>query len=110
MKVDKSFLEAMRKATQLVGKRGPMAATRFIQGLLRPQRATPPSAPVDIDADVVVVDPVRKAESSTPSQQPWVLPSASGRFLEQRFSGHAGARNFKLYIPSGDTATPLPSW
>ena len=34
----------MRQATQLVRTRGPMAATRFIQGLLRPQRATPPSA------------------------------------------------------------------
>ena len=50
-----------------------------------------------------------KAESSTPPPpQPWVLPSASGQFLEQRYSGHAGARNFKLYIPSGDTATALP--
>ena len=105
--MDKSFLEAMRKATQLVGKRGPMAATRFIQGLLRPQRAPPQGAPVDSDASTMVVAPVRKAEWSTPPQ-PWVLPSASGQFLDQRFSGHAGARNFKLYIPSGVTATALP--
>ena len=106
MKVEKSFMEAMRQATQLVRKRGPMTATRFIQGLLHP-RATPPSAPVDTDATVVTAAPVPTPAPETPSQ-PWVLPSASGQFLDQRFSGHAGARNFKLYIPSGVTATALP--
>jgi poly(hydroxyalkanoate) depolymerase family esterase len=107
LKVNKPFIEAMRRATQLVRTRGPMAATRFIQGLLRPHRTTPQSSPVDTDATVVVVDPVAKPESETPPQ-PWALPSASGQFLEQRFSGHSGARNYKLYIPSGDTSTALP--
>ncbi|MEO8186855.1 MAG: PHB depolymerase family esterase [Burkholderiaceae bacterium] len=101
-------MKAMQNATQLVRTRGPMAATRFIQGLLRPQRTQPRRAPHDIDASVVVVDPVRKAESSTPPLQPWVLPSASGQFLEQRYSGHSGARNFKLYVPSEDAGTALP--
>ena len=96
----------MRQATQLIRKRGPMAATRFIQGLLHPTRATRSSAPVDADA-TVEVDRVPTPETST-APMPSVLPSASGKFLDQRFSGHAGARNFKLYIPSGDTSAALP--
>ncbi len=35
-------------------------------------------------------------------------PTASGQFLEQRYSGHSGARNYKLYIPSGDNTKALP--
>jgi poly(hydroxyalkanoate) depolymerase family esterase len=97
-------MEAMRQATQLVRKRGPIAATRFIQGLLHPHR---PRAPGDIDPTAEVVDRVSTPETSAPPK-PWVLPSASGQFLDQRFSGHAGTRNFKLYIPSGNTDAALP--
>lgn len=105
MKVDNQFIKAMRTATQMVRTRGPMAATRFIQGLLRP-RATPQSAPVDPET-TVVVEPVTRHDADTPPQ-PGPLPSASGQFLDQRFSGHSGSRNFKLYVPSGDTSTALP--
>ncbi len=102
MKPDKSFLETMRQATQLVRTRGPVAATRFIQGLLRPQRATS-----DVAEGVIVVDPVIPSDS-VPATPQWTLPSASGQFLDQHYAGHSGARNFKLYIPSGDATTPLP--
>ncbi len=112
MKANKSFMEAMRHATQLVRSRGPMAATRFIQGLLRPNRAprpSEPSEPVDIDIEpkTEVLDPVGTPDLHAPAA-PASLPAASGEFLEQRFSGHAGSRNYKLYVPSGDTTTPLP--
>ena len=46
-------MEAMRQATQLVRTRGPGAATRFIQGLLRPKQVKPTPASPDIrTADV----------------------------------------------------------
>ena len=111
MKVERPFIEAMRQATQLVRTRGPMAATRFIQGLLHPKRATPAGPTVDGDVSVVDVDSVIEPVTETatqPAAKPWMLPTASGQFLEQRFSGHSGARNYKLYIPSGDNTKPLP--
>jgi poly(hydroxyalkanoate) depolymerase family esterase len=107
LKTEKPFIEAMREATQLVRTRGPLAATRFIQGLLRPQRATPQGATVDIDGTAVIVDPVSRPDTAT-TTRPWTLPSASGRFLDQRYSGPSGTRNYKLYIPSGDTTEALP--
>ncbi|HVE90330.1 MAG TPA: PHB depolymerase family esterase, partial [Burkholderiaceae bacterium] len=112
MKADKSFLEAMRRATQLLRARGPMAATRFIQGLLRPEHGSsvkeqPAPAAHDVD-----IDSIETVDSVTPhlhARAPMTsLPAASGEFLEQRFSGRAGSRNYKLYVPSGDTTTPLP--
>jgi poly(hydroxyalkanoate) depolymerase family esterase len=107
LKTEKPFIEAMRQATQLVRTRGPLAATRFIQGLLRPKRATSPGATIDVDETAVVVERVSRPDTATPAR-PWILPSASGRFLDQRYAGHSGARNYKLYIPSGETAEALP--
>jgi poly(hydroxyalkanoate) depolymerase family esterase len=111
LKVERPFIEAMRQATQLVRTRGPMAATRFIQGLLHPQRAAPQSATVDGGDSDVVVDPVVKPVTETDTQppaRPWTLPGASGQFLHQRYSCHSGARNYKLYVPSGDNTSALP--
>ncbi len=73
MKVDKPFLEAMRHATQLVRTRGPAAATRFIQGLFRPDRAGAttdapdfPTARDAAEAAVEVLDPLPAPDSREP--------------------------------------------
>lgn len=118
MKADKRFMEAMRHATQLVRTRGPVAATRFIQGLFRPKQAKPtPPSPDIRTADVrinesadTIVEVLEPLPAHDPHEQPvpLTLPSASGQFLSQRFSGLAGARNYKLYLPSGYADTPMP--
>ena len=97
----------MRQATQLVRTRGPIAATRLIEDLLRPQSAKPPGTTVEVDGNAIAVDPASTPSTQTPPR-PWTLPSASGQFLNQRYSGHSGSRNYKLYIPSGDTTLALP--
>ncbi|MBA3253537.1 MAG: PHB depolymerase family esterase [Pseudomonadota bacterium] len=113
MKVDKPFLEAMRHATQLVRTGGPAAATRFIQGLFRPNRAAPQSSGSDVsaadsaDTIVEVLDPL-PAQELRVTPLPETLPSESGRFLNQRYSGPDGSRNYKLYVPSAYTGSPLP--
>lgn len=117
MKVDKPFLEAMRHATQLVRTRGPAAATRFIQGLFRPDRAGAtteapdfPTARDSAEAAVEVLDPLPAPDSREPLEplaRP-TLPSESGQFLNQTYSGPAGSRNYKQYVPSVYSGTPLP--
>ena len=117
MKVDKPFLEAMRHATQLVRTRGPAAATRFIQGLFRPERAGAttdapnfPTARDAAEAGVEVLDPLPAPDSREPLEPPArpTLPSESGQFLNRAYSGPAGSRNYKLYVPSVYSGTPLP--
>ena len=111
MKVDKPFLEAMRDATRLVRTRGPAAATRFIQELLRSNRTSPPTAqPPARDFSDTVVEvleplPVPDTDEQTP---PLTLPSETGEFLNQTYSGPSGSRNYKLYVPEAYTGSPLP--
>ncbi len=104
----------MRHATQLVRSRGPAAATRFIQGLFRPERAgtttNAPNVPVARDSEetvIEVLDPLPAPDSREP-QAPPTLPSELGQFLNQTYSGPAGSRNYKLYVPSVYSGTPLP--
>lgn len=115
MKVDKPFIEAMRHATQLIRTQGPRAATQFIQGLFRTGQPIPPATATrssDRDGDSAtliedIVDPIAKAEPRAP-EAPCELPRASGQFLSKHFSSDAGARDYKLYVPSSYVGSPAP--
>ena len=130
MKVDKPFIEAMRRATHLVRTQGPHAATQFIQGLFRttPAATPAPAGPADdiIDVPVTPSDAtqfegplsVERLELLAPDQPrfpnapaadaPFELPDAAGQFLNKRFSNETGSRNYKLYVPSSYAGTPVP--
>ena len=119
MKVDKPFLEAMRHATQLIRTQGPRAATQFIQGLFRSGPPMPPATAArsseragDSAAQVEdIVDPIAKVEPLAkvkPPEAPFVLPRASGEFLSKHFSSGAGARDYRLYVPSSYVGGPAP--
>ena len=115
MKVDKSFIEAMRHATQLIRTKGPRAATQFIQGLFRTGTpVTPPvPAPVSERADDSAApienlfSPAAELDVRFPDM-PGELPHESGQFISRHFSSEAGARNYKLYVPLTYTGAPVP--
>ncbi len=117
MKVDKPGLEAMREAmrhaTRLIRTQGPRAATQFIQGLFRSGQPIAPAArsseragdsAVDIED---IVDPIAKVEPRAP-EAPFALPPSSGEFLSKHFASGAGARDYKVYVPSSYQGSPAP--
>lgn len=107
LKADKPFIEAMRQATQLVRTQGARAATQFLQNLFRPQ--TPPSRSGDTAGVVDAVEVVDEVVDRRPSVDlPAELPSASGQFIAARFAGEAGARTYKLYVPSSYVGEQMP--
>ena len=119
MKVDKPFIEAMRHATQLIRTQGPRAATQFIQGLFRtgppmtPATAARSSERAGDSATLIedIVDPIARVEPIAevkPPEAPFELPHASGEFLSKHFSSGAGARDYKLYVPSSYQRSPAP--
>lgn len=101
MKVDKPFIEAMRHATHLVRTQGPRAATQFIQGLFRT------NTPAPSDDVIEVLDPVADPKPRVADAPP-ELPAESGQFLSRRFTNEAGARSYKLYVPSSYADAPVP--
>ena len=92
------------EATQLTraGRLGEAAAA--IQRLLRQQAMHEPADAVapgrTIDAEFSRIAEVRE-ETRQPAGQP-------GQFIKGSFGNQAGARPYKLYIPSGYTGQPLP--
>ena len=115
MKVDRPFIEAMRHATQLIRTQGPRAATQFIQGLFRTGPPMPPATAArsgERAGDSVtliedIVDPIAKVEPRA-TEAPFELPRSSGEFLSKHFSSGAGARDYKLYVPSSYLGSPAP--
>jgi poly(hydroxyalkanoate) depolymerase family esterase len=128
MKMNDAFLASMREAMQLLQTVGPMEATEAIQRALRQQSpmgaavapAAPmpaqiverllthvgaPAHPVDVVSDVPVAAPA--SSRSTRALRP-DSTGAAGHFSQRTFVNQAGARSYKLYLPAGRRAEPMP--
>jgi poly(hydroxyalkanoate) depolymerase family esterase len=107
LKLPDEILEATR-----LTRAGRLAdATAAIQRALRrppvPAAATeaaPPRAPIDGEYRVVDAEP-RSAVAPLPHPRG---RHDDGRFIQDSFANHAGARRYKLYIPGAHRGEPLP--
>ena len=109
----------MARATELTraGRLG--EATALIQSALQGLPVPPgptPSAPagasevIDVAARVVA-DPgetVQDPPARTPCSPPEAQDLPAGEFVSGRYTGTAGSRAYKLYVPPGAAARPLP--
>jgi poly(hydroxyalkanoate) depolymerase family esterase len=110
MNVNKEFLLQMREATALLQSNGPAAATAAIQRALRgapvcePPRTTTQGHAAPAENDGVAVD---RAHAPATSREAAIIdvdvieePSRGrAQFLKVTLRNHAGARDYKLFIP-----------
>lgn len=108
MKANRHFFDAIRQATKLVRARGPMAATRFIQQLLGESQANPKARSRTTQTNQARDSQTTAQANRTQDSETTGLPEESGQFLNKRYSGTVGARDFKLYLPSSYDGKPLP--
>ncbi|RDK11334.1 extracellular catalytic domain type 1 short-chain-length polyhydroxyalkanoate depolymerase [Cupriavidus lacunae] len=132
MKMNDAFLASMREAMHLLQTAGPMEATEAIQRALRQQSPTSaavaPAAPmpaqvverllthaqapartVDVVSDVPETIPA--TSRSTRALRPdstGASPHKAGHFSQRTFVNQAGSRSYKLYLPAGQRAEPMP--
>jgi len=133
MKFDEGFLARMREATSLLQTEGPLAATAAIQRALQDEDAsagddaTQASPPViDLPGATPRPAPVPRGRSRFDG---WTRKSAgeaaedvdavevpradrphagAGTFAWAACTNAAGTRRYKLYVPPGEHAAPLP--
>jgi poly(hydroxyalkanoate) depolymerase family esterase len=123
MKMNEDFLAAMHEATRLLQTAGPLEATAAIQRALGGSMSTvqqqarapeDPAAVLDALAGAPLIQPdafqifkaKRNPEPGTTA--PSVDVEDRGHVLTRSFSGPAGTREYKLYVPSGYHGQPLP--
>jgi len=128
----KPLLASMREATRILQTRGPAEATAAIQRALQgiPLEVDAPTTAEVASADAVEGPTVASRPllrswvgatmpriSSAPLEQPTAEPPRAkggrtdappGRFLSGSFANDAGAREYKLYVPSGYLGQALP--
>ena len=114
----KSFRQAMLKATKLTGMGKLLDATRLIQRTLsatapplaRPHKAAPERAAYDLYADKapapVIILPVPAGYEPTPRT---AAPGRKATFTKHAFTFEGGSYPYRLYIPAatGDAADQL---
>ncbi|HXD40129.1 MAG TPA: PHB depolymerase family esterase [Ramlibacter sp.] len=117
------FQRLMQHATRLTGKGDLRGATAAIKAALS---GAPPSPSIHPDApaanDPQVIDVAAREVAPSPAPSPQVAPetkpvppqsppqpAGQGEFIAGHYTGSAGARDFKLYIPpaAGERALPL---
>jgi poly(hydroxyalkanoate) depolymerase family esterase len=131
MKPFEQFLEQMKEAARLAQTKDPKAATEVIQEALKAAGLLPVQTPqataragagmatgarmgesspmVDLNAVPDWAQAVRRSASRRGRKGVVQLDArAPGEFLQGTFSGEAGKRNYKLYVPSVMASGPRP--
>lgn len=132
MKLNDAFLASMYEAMQLLQTAGPMEATEVIQRALRQHSSAVvqpgPAAPMPAQVverllthDGAAVrtrgtdggGPERtaaRAPAAAPASQAAPTPARAepGHFPQRTYANQAGTRAYKLYIPAGRHAEPMP--
>ena len=122
MKMNEDFLSSMQEAMHLLRTAGPLEATAAIQRALRGGDGRPGRAAPQPPADACDAPHVRdgalngkrsaRARATDAFFHPHVAREADvedrGYFSARTYANDAGQRNYKLYVPSGYRAAPLP--
>lgn len=120
--MDKTLFADIQEATKVLQTRGPKEATAAIQRALHrtPATPSPPSdAPVSAQPPFRALLPGAVGEPAAPVSPRFRSVEARpgprrrseelpGEFLTGSFSNRAGARDYKLYVPSGHRGEALP--
>jgi len=99
----------IQEATKVLQTRGPKEATAAIQRALHRTPLATPSPPSDapVGMPAAPVSPqVRRVEARPGHGR--TSEALPGEFLSGSFSNRAGARDYKLYVPSGHHGEALP--
>jgi poly(hydroxyalkanoate) depolymerase family esterase len=119
------FQRLMQNAARLTRSGDLRAATAAIKAALAGSPGTPPPSPMQPAAnDSNVIDVVAREQPAAaptappsppqgeplpePAPQPRPQPAGPGEFVAGHFAGHAGARDYKLFIPPSAGTRPLP--
>lgn len=132
MRMNDAFLASMYEAMQLLQTAGPMEATEVIQRALRQHASAVvqpgPAAPMPAQVverllthdgaavrtrgpdGVGLERTAARAPSAAPASQPAQTAARAepGHFTQRTYANQAGTRAYKLYIPAGRHAEPMP--
>ncbi|RFU45632.1 PHB depolymerase family esterase [Paraburkholderia sp. DHOC27] len=121
MKLNEDFLGSMHEAMNLLRTRGPAEATEAIQRALRGESGaksnepslrdiTPTAPPASNAATAFAADRPKTArhDDGHATRHAHKDIEERGHFSTDRFSNGAGSRQYRLYVPAGAAAEPLP--
>ncbi|MDW3687495.1 PHB depolymerase family esterase [Cupriavidus sp. CV2] len=119
MKMNEEFLASMHEAMELLRTAGPLEATEAIQRALRGNGAVPvagfqPAQIVEalLPRQAQEIAPQAREARAKPGHAPQPAPQPgvqdTGHFTVRRYTGHAGQRAYKLYVPAGFQGQRLP--
>ncbi len=94
--------QTMADATRLTRSGNLMAATAAIQSMLGARQPASPSAPQPF------IGPTLEGIAEPPATPHAKPPSQAGTFTSHQFKNEAGARPYKLFVPSGATGQNVP--
>lgn len=108
MKFDPTLLAQLGAATRQLMQDGPAAATLSIQRALAGQSAGAAPFPFETPPESAIPSRTSMRARLRPRTVPPPTIAPGAQFIEASFSNHAGARNYKLYIPASYSGKPMP--